>query len=109
MLISGKVESTAPLKIDETFLEFCTPSQVEACPSPRVLDSHLPFNLLPKQLKGNISDILGRDLFDHDLVWACSMLALCMHATRHLLLFAINDILFETISHKQIIKPLIRF
>ena len=53
MLVSGKAESTEPLRIDRSFLEFCPQSQVEACPSPRVLDSHLPFRLLPIQLKGN--------------------------------------------------------
>ena len=52
MLISGKIESTAPLKIDETYLEYRSQSYVEACPSPRILDSHLPFSLLPRQLKG---------------------------------------------------------
>ena len=52
MLINEKIKSTEPHQIDYTFLEMLPQCEIEAVPSPRILNSHLPFRLLPKQMKG---------------------------------------------------------
>ena len=52
MLINEKIKSTEPDMIDYTFLEMLPQCEIEAVPSPRILFSHLPFRLLPKQIKG---------------------------------------------------------
>lgn len=57
MIINGKIESTD--QIDYTFLEMVPQSVVEAVPSPRILSSHLPFRLLPKQMKEKKTKIVA--------------------------------------------------
>ena len=52
MLLNGKAD-TISLHKEYTMLEARSQANMEAIPSPRILNSHLTLSLLPKQLKGN--------------------------------------------------------
>ena len=56
MLLKGNAE-TVPIPKEFAMLEFTTPADLEKLPSPRVLNSHFPLCILPRQLKG----IVGKD------------------------------------------------
>ena len=51
MLLNGKAE-TIPIPKEFTMLENVPQSQIDELPSPRVLNSHFPLSVLPKQIKG---------------------------------------------------------
>ena len=52
MLLKGKAENTQIPKI-ASMLEMHPREKLEELPSPRVLNSHLPLYMLPRQIKGN--------------------------------------------------------
>ena len=51
MLLKGKAETIEYPKL-ATMLEATLESDLDKFPSPRLLNSHLPLRMLPKQLKG---------------------------------------------------------
>ena len=56
MLLNGTAESV-PLRKVALMLENTPESELEKLPSPRVLNSHLPMCMLPKQIKGIVNQI----------------------------------------------------
>ena len=54
MLLMGKAE-TIPIPKVFTMLEATPQENLDALPSPRVLNSHFPISILPKQMKGNLN------------------------------------------------------
>ena len=61
MLLKGNAEST-PIPKVASMLEMHPREKLEDLPSPRVLNSHLPLYVLPRQLKGmNVNLLLNRD------------------------------------------------
>ena len=54
MLLNGKAE-TIPHSKGKLMLEAVPKSELEKCPSPRVLNSHLPLTMLPKDIKGQLN------------------------------------------------------
>ena len=56
MLLNGKAETIPQGKIT-TMLETILEEDLEKLPSPRVLNSHFPLCVLPKQMKGKVSSL----------------------------------------------------
>ena len=50
-LISGKPE-TIPYSKGKMMIEVIPQPELAELPSPRILNSHLPFHMLPKEMKG---------------------------------------------------------
>ena len=57
MLLNGNTE-TIPIPKMFAMLEFASQNDLEKLPSPRVLNSHFPLSILPKQLKGITTNAL---------------------------------------------------